>query len=334
MPTFSPTLAKNHTTSGYRAEDLQYPLRWRAHEPSERTRARFLEPHYATPGGSWKDAGSFPEQEISYTDIEVKQRTHRRIGLQLPYQEKFYMKHSPFDDLEHKKRIADQMLHTYFESGEGRGLNFDTTSGRFFDEGTLKQLYNPRDNSDKYVIEKENDYFSDFRLNKERPTSKSFVKRMEYDIMSGRIDIDLETVDYVYTESPFASHSSAIIKQLKSNLTIIIKSRANPIRRNIPNNEKVAIETLREMITEIEFRKYMKDGFILVRGLSGRVYQIFRDKEHTKVWEKGKLVEEVCVRIKRSLNVPPTDNVIAFRAMILCSEEEFKKLGNVYRMAA
>ncbi len=87
------------------------------------------------------------------------------------------------------------------------------------------------------------------------------------------------------------------------------------------------------MITEIEFRKYMKHGFLLVKGLSGRVYQIFRDKDHTKVWENGKVVEEVCVRI-RNLSVPPTDNVIAFRTMILCSENDFKKLGNVYKMAA
>lgn len=121
--------------------------------------------------------------------------------------------------------------------------------------------------------------------------------------------------------------------QIKRNLTIIVKSRADPIR-SASQSEQRAIESLREVITEIEFRKYLKFGFILVKGCSGRVYQIFRNKEHTKVWEKGKLVEEVCVRIKRDLKVPPTDNVIAFRTMVLCDENEFKKIGNVYNMAA
>lgn len=51
--------------------------------------------------------------------------------------------------------------------------------------------------------------------------------------------------------------------QLKNNMTIIVHSRAQPIRK-AGDNEMTAIETLREMITEAEFRKYMVHGFILV----------------------------------------------------------------------
>jgi hypothetical protein len=84
------------------------------------------------------------------------------------------------------------------------------------------------------------------------------------------------------------------------------------------------------MITELEFRKYINYGFLSVRGRSGRVYQIFRNQSHTKVWKGDKLVEEVCVRIRES--VPPTDNVIAFKAIVEADEEEFHKIGNVYKM--
>jgi len=115
------------------------------------------------------------------------------------------------------------------------------------------------------------------------------------------------------------------------NLTIIVKSRADIIG-NVPKNEMTAIETLREMITETEFRKYMVHGFILVKGTSGKIYQIFRRTKHTKVWYKGQLIEEICVRIRFDQNVPLTDNVIAFKIMIETDEEEFKKLGNVYQM--
>ena len=76
----------------------------------------------------------------------------------------------------------------------------------------------------------------------------------------------------------------------------------------------------------------MKYGFVLIEGKSGKTYQIFRNAYHTKVWKGGKLIEEVCVRIKSNLKVPPTDNVIAFRTMIRIDEEEFRKIGNVYKM--
>lgn len=122
--------------------------------------------------------------------------------------------------------------------------------------------------------------------------------------------------------------------KMKSNLVIHVKSRAvNLIPKDLPQNEQVAIETLREGITEAEFRKYMKCGFLLVPSKSGKIYQVFRNKSHTKVWKGGKLIEEICVRLK-NVNVPPTDNVIAFRAMIQIDEEEFRKMGNLYKMAA
>jgi hypothetical protein len=87
--------------------------------------------------------------------------------------------------------------------------------------------------------------------------------------------------------------------------------------------------TLREMISETDFRKYLKYGFVSVKGKKGRIYQIFRDKSHTKVYEDGKLKEEICVRL--STEVPYTDNVIAFKTMIETSEELFRSSGNIYK---
>jgi len=99
----------------------------------------------------------------------------------------------------------------------------------------------------------------------------------------------------------------------------------------ITKAENVAIETLREELLESEFRNYLKRGFINVKGISGRIYQIFRDKMHVKVWENGELLEEVCVGLGDH-KIPPTDKIIAFKIMIESDEEEFKKLGNVYNM--
>jgi hypothetical protein len=121
------------------------------------------------------------------------------------------------------------------------------------------------------------------------------------------------------------------LQRLKGNLTIIVKSRADPLK-HVSRSESKALETLREMITEIEYRKYLKYGFVCVYGRSGRTYQIFRNKAHTKVWEHGMLVEEICVRINHNIDCPPTDNVIAFKTLIEISEHEFRSLGNVYNM--
>lgn len=113
-------------------------------------------------------------------------------------------------------------------------------------------------------------------------------------------------------------------------LTIITKSRVK-LLDDTTKEEDRAIETLREMITEAEFRKFVKYGFILVRGQSGDVYQIFRRQTHIKVWRNGQIIEEVCVSIE-DRNVPVTDNLIAFKVMIETDENEFKRLGNIYKM--
>lgn len=133
---------------------------------------------------------------------------------------------------------------------------------------------------------------------------------------------------YQFISADFVSGGEDKLKIYRG-LAINIKTRANPVEKISPQ-EQVALDTLREMVTEKEYRKYLKYGFILVRGKSGDIYQIFRNKSHTKVWRGGKLIEEICVRLRDS-GIPPTDNVIAFKVSVETSEEEFKSRGNVYK---
>lgn len=120
-------------------------------------------------------------------------------------------------------------------------------------------------------------------------------------------------------------------KKLKDNQSINIIIPRGSLINNIKENEQIAIETLREEIMESEFRKYMAFGFINVRALSGKIYQIFRNNHHVKVWENGKVIEEVCIYIPDK-SIPPTDRVISIKTMIECDENEFKTFGNVYKM--
>lgn len=120
-------------------------------------------------------------------------------------------------------------------------------------------------------------------------------------------------------------------QSLRKNLSPDIIIRGNGINKNISDNEKVAIESLREELTEAEYKRYLKYGFINVKASSGKIYQIFRKNWHTKVWLGNKLVEEVCVRLVNTSKVPPTDNVIAFKRMVEIDEDSFRKSGNVYK---
>jgi hypothetical protein len=120
-----------------------------------------------------------------------------------------------------------------------------------------------------------------------------------------------------------------IRESIKSNLVILSKNRASSIAIDTKNPEYNALMTLREMISETDFRRYLKYGFVNVMGKKGKVYQIFRDRPHTKVFENGCLKEEICVRLPNY--VPNTDNIIAFKTMIETSEELFRSSGNVYK---
>jgi hypothetical protein len=138
--------------------------------------------------------------------------------------------------------------------------------------------------------------------------------------------ISLSGTDWLNDTTP----REKIIESIKSNLVILSKNRANSIAIDTKNPEYNALMTLREMISETDFRKYLKYGFLNVNGKNGRVYQIFRDKSHTKVFENGRLKEEICVRL--TTGVPYTDNVIAFKVMIETSEDLFRSSGNIYRI--
>jgi hypothetical protein len=128
------------------------------------------------------------------------------------------------------------------------------------------------------------------------------------------------------------SRRQAIRMNLSS---VMIKSRAVPIVADTPA-EALAMEALREVVTEAEFKKYLKYGFVLVKGRSGATYQVYRNRSHVKVWVGGRVIKEICVYLKtvEGMRAPDTDKVVAFKAMIETDEEAFKAMGNRYRMAA
>jgi hypothetical protein len=162
----------------------------------------------------------------------------------------------------------------------------------------------------------------------ERLVDPANVQLIEPTFVNGHIVLDNE---YSYTDY-FAPPGKK--EKLKNNLRVVVKSRAT--RFNLTGykpEEKKAVDTLREMISEADFRKYVKYGFVSVDAPSKRTYQIFRNNSHVKVWENGLLIEEICISILDS-SIPLTDKVIALIIMILSDESTFRSMGNIYNLRA
>lgn len=115
---------------------------------------------------------------------------------------------------------------------------------------------------------------------------------------------------------------------IKSNLMIINKSSdrsAMPV--SISPQEQKARDTLRDMITEKEYRKYLVHGCLNVFGKSGKVYQVWGREKQIHVYEKGRHVNNFCIHTDKVC--PPTDHVINMKVLIECDEKLFITLGNV-----
>lgn len=98
------------------------------------------------------------------------------------------------------------------------------------------------------------------------------------------------------------------------------RSRQKPIeRKKITSAERKAQESLREILLESEWRRYITNGFIMVRGPSGRFYQLFRDGRHTEVFYRGKKVYSLCIRTAGEC--PPSDHVLGLKLRLEYDEE-------------
>lgn len=126
-------------------------------------------------------------------------------------------------------------------------------------------------------------------------------------------------------------------KQLKDKFSKIIQNRCCPnvfIRQNSKRQplpmtadirEQRARETLRRVVGEQKFINFMKHGFISVKGKSELVYQIFTGHGITHVFDRGNLVERLCVVLQGGF--PPTDSLIMRYLLILNNEQQFRSLA-------
>lgn len=135
------------------------------------------------------------------------------------------------------------------------------------------------------------------------------------------------TVKMQYHPLPKATPADRLKAIMAARIAPAIHLRRQPIVSLGDVREQRARETLRRVIGEDRFRRFLASGFVSVRAKSGMVYQIHPGHGLTKVYRDGKMIEQLCVVL--SGNFPPTDSIIMRYLLILNDEVFFRSKANV-----
>ena len=109
---------------------------------------------------------------------------------------------------------------------------------------------------------------------------------------------------------------------------MLILSSRKPVHTVAQEREIRARETLRRILGEDKFRRFLRNGFVTVNGKSGKTYQIYPGHGMTVVWDKGQPVEKLCVVLLGDFT--PTDSLITRYIMILHDEQRFRGHANIH----
>jgi len=116
------------------------------------------------------------------------------------------------------------------------------------------------------------------------------------------------------------------IKNTIKNNTIIKVNSRNRVDSFISGQEIKARSTLRDMLTEKEWRRYLTNGFVMHKGSFDLWYQIFSIGS-IAVYRHGKKTHSICIHTDESC--PLSDHVINMMTLIDLDESMIWKGGNV-----
>jgi hypothetical protein len=102
---------------------------------------------------------------------------------------------------------------------------------------------------------------------------------------------------------------------------------------NVKENEIVALQLLKSMVSPERWKKYLKYGFVDVQAKSGLVYQILRKNSHVRVFRQGEKIADLCVGLKNRYEIPPTDEVITRMIIVECDEPDIWARANAHGFA-
>lgn len=102
------------------------------------------------------------------------------------------------------------------------------------------------------------------------------------------------------------------------------KAMAAEICRSVPEGKAQLL--LREILTEDEFFRYIRRGWVSRMAASGKVYHIPL-QGRIKIYDGGKHVENLCIHVVN--DVPPSDRMFTLVTLLDFDEEAFRASGNL-----
>jgi hypothetical protein len=129
----------------------------------------------------------------------------------------------------------------------------------------------------------------------------------------------------IAANDPAEVKRQALLRAIRSNLSPAVRRRT-VLPTALDLRERVARASLRDMLSEADWRRYLTNGFIMVKGKSGYWYQLFSNGSNVQVYMKGNRVASICIH---SDGVPPTDHVINMKLLIELDEQQVWHGGNV-----
>jgi hypothetical protein len=138
--------------------------------------------------------------------------------------------------------------------------------------------------------------------------------------------------------------ADSIKEIIRSNLLIKTGRSRSHLPTQVSGQELKARDTLRDMLTEAEWRRYVTNGFIMVKGRAGFTspkfgvgisqkmsgsslwYQIFNDRRRVKVFQDGKEFAQICIHTVNEC--PPSDHVINMKVLVELDEDMIWQGGN------
>ncbi|MHA1948254.1 MAG: hypothetical protein ACW99G_02660 [Candidatus Thorarchaeota archaeon] len=136
------------------------------------------------------------------------------------------------------------------------------------------------------------------------------------------------------------SPENRIRKMIQSRMAPAIHVRSRTTERTfVHGHERFALgnskdirevrarETLCRIVGQKRFSRYLRDGFVSVLNKrSRRLYQIYPGHGLTCVYEKGQVIERLCVHLKGGF--APTDDVIVRYLLAINDEDKLWELAN------
>ena len=181
----------------------------------------------------------------------------------------------------------------------------------------IKSYWDNDNDKINYIIREPKTYKNYLWYNK-GTTSKTTFNYLEYGT-TGALDWDC----FKPQATPREQLRQAIAQRLAPAIHVLRKA-LTPAEEQ----ETRARGTLRRVVGDEKFQRYLRCGFVTVRNpRNGLTYQCFPGHGGVKVWKDGKMVESWCVFLQG--NFPPTDQLITRYLMVLNNPDQLRAIANV-----